>query len=131
MAKDPIKAIQLVLDYVPEITNTDTSSSTSVIGGMAEIQLQKNFDDLGAKITKISKTDNGIVIDFTLQQYNFTSVYEPTTQTLQGLLVNGNRIRNFVFSFLTISHDDKIVFSTDPKTFLLKFDPLTVKRVLQ
>ncbi len=133
ITKDPVQAINIVMSYVPNTQTTDSDSSGSTVWWLEEVQLQKNFDEIWATIKNVMKSQQYITVEFSLQSYDFTSLYDPNTQSIVGLwiVINGatNTIRNFKFSFPTSTSADRELLKSDPKTFLLQFDPLTVKRL--
>ena len=131
LTKNPVEAITILLSHKVEKENI--SPITWDVGWVQEVQIQKHFDEIGATIVKITKNNAYYVIQFTIQSYNFTAVYDASTQSIIGLGITINTttypIRNFQFQFLTASVADKTLFKNDPKTLLLQYDPLTIKKL--
>jgi hypothetical protein len=116
---------------VPDTTNTTTPSPS--IWWTKEIQIQKDFDTIDAKITKISELKWYTIVEFSLKDYKYTSIYDATKKNILGLwiIINGTTypIRNFSFSFATAKPEEVELLKNDPATFLLQKDPLTVKKL--
>lgn len=131
LTKDPVEAIKIILNHTAPAVQATTWSD--IVWWAQEVQIQKHFDEIWSTINNITKSQTNYVIDFTVKWYKLTSVYDPVQQSIIGLWIILDKttypIRNFKFAFLTASLSDKELFKNDLRTFLLQYDPLTVRRL--
>ena len=131
LTKDPVEAIKIILNHIAPSGQVTTGSD--VVWWAQEVQIQKHFDEIWSTIDNIIKNQTNYVIEFTVKGYKLTSVYDPVQQSIIGLWIILDKttypIRNFKFPFLTASASDKDLFKNDLRTFLLQYDPLTVRRL--
>lgn len=133
ITSNPVDAIKLILGYHPTIDTAPPITTTTLTGGTKEIQIQKDFESIGAKVNKISDVKWYTLIEFILKNYTYTCIYDSTKKSIiwLAIMINGTTypIRNFSFSFLNSSDEDRELLKNDPATFLLQKDPLTVKKL--
>lgn len=132
ITKSPVDAIKLVLNYTIE-KEEEITEPTEPIWGAKEIQIQKDFNLIDAKINDISTTNNNSIVRFLLKDQEYVAIYDTTKKTIIWLwIIIGTKpqaIRNFTFSFATAKPEEIELFKTDPASFLLQKDPLTVKKL--
>ena len=132
ITKSVVDAIKIILAYTIE-KQTDIIVSWNPIWWAKEVQIQKDFEQLWAKITEIITNNSNTIVKFVLKEYSFISIYDTNKKTIIGLWIiigsTTHPIRNFVFSFVNTKPEDIELFKNDPATFLLQKDPLTVKKL--
>lgn len=131
ITKNSVDAINLVLNYSIE-KEPDVVNLWEPIWGVKEVQIQKDFDQIGAIISEITTSKSNTIVRFTLKAYSFIAIYDTNKKNILGLWIiiwTTYPIRNFTFSFLTAKSEEIELFRSDPATFLLQKDPLTVKKL--
>jgi len=131
ITKKPVDAINLILNYTIE-KEPDIIISWDPIWWAKEVQIEKDFSAIWAKISEITSNKSNTIVKFTLKEYAFISIYDSDKKTIIGLWIIINTthpIRNFIFSFLTAQSEEIELLKNDPVTFLLQKDPLTVKKL--
>lgn len=132
ITKNPVDAIKLILNYTIE-KEEEVIAPTDPIWWAKEIQIQKDFNLIEAKISDISTSNNNSIVKFLLKDREYIAVYDSSKKTIIWLWViigsKAQAIRNFTFSFATAKPEEIELFKTDPASFLLQKDPLTVKKL--
>lgn len=131
LTRNSVDAINIILNYKLEWSNNNQWQGD--VWWLIEVQIQNNFLEIWAEIQDIKKSDMMYIVDFKIQNYLFTSIYKIEEQRIMWLwlIYNGvtYNIRNFSFGFIESTISDKNLFKNDPRTFLLQYDPLTIRRL--
>ena len=132
LTKNPVEAITIILNYKNDKPIEQEDDTWHLTWGVQEILLQKNFDDVGATVSKITKTDTYYIVEFQSKTHSFKSVYDADKQTILWLWIIVGKttypIRNFVFDFGKVLDAEKELFKNDIKTLLLQYDPVIANR---
>lgn len=132
VASTLVDAITLVLNYTLAPVATAPVNQTPVWWAL-EVQVQKDFAQIWATINKTTKNTTTVTVEFLLNNTNYIAVYDNTKKEILwlGIVIDKQTyvLRNFKFSFLTATQDDLTLFSSDPKTFFLRYDPLTIRKL--
>lgn len=131
ITKNTVDAIKIILAYTIE-KEPDVVVSWNPIWWAKEVQIQKDFSKIWADIKEITTNNWNTIVNFTLKDYAFVSIYDTNKKTIIGLWIiidTTHPIRNFSFSFITATTEEIELFKNDPASFLLQKDPLTVKKL--
>ena len=131
ITKNTVDAIKLILSYSID-KEPDVVIDGDPIWWAKEVQIQKDFSEIWADITEITTNNWSTIVKFILKNYSFISIYDSSKKNIIWLwIIMGTTypIRNFSFSFLTAKPEEIELFKSDPASFLLQKDPLTVKKL--
>lgn len=132
---NPEQAIRLVLWYKLDTTSQNQEPEPQTPSwGFVDIQIQKDINSIGASVQSIRQEQELYRVEFTHTDTGekFVAYYDFAQRTLTklSLVVDDKEriLRNIRINFQTITESDKDLFANDLKSYLLRYDPISVKQ---